>query len=115
MFSFISIAKSPFPIAAEMRWFKIDVLLTASALISAGLNNLVSCTTPEEHAKALRDVLSPAAEVFLQNTTQFEAVAIRWSVLEEPTANIAVVPATEDDVVQTVSFVWVSFPMFHPF
>ncbi|KAI1250958.1 hypothetical protein MGN70_008019 [Eutypa lata] len=87
-----------------MRWFKIDVLLTASALISAGLNNLVSCTTPEEHAKALRDVLSPAAEVYLQNTTQFEAVAIRWSVLEEPTANIAVVPATEDDVVQTVKY-----------
>lgn len=92
-----------------MRWFRSNVLLTALALMSAHRNNPAGSPTPEELAKALREVLSPTAKVYLPNSTEFEVVSTRWSVLEVPTVNIAVVPATEDDVAETVSLGWLPF------
>lgn len=82
----------------------INTLTATLGAMSAQLNNSAGCLTPENHAKALREVLSPAAEIHLPGSAEFDAASTRWSVLEVPTVNIAVVPATEDDVVETVKY-----------
>ena len=46
--------------------------------------------------------LSPNAEIYLPGSDGFNSLAGRWSNLSMPVANVVVVPATEDDVVQTV-------------
>lgn len=53
--------------------------------------------------KALSKELSASAKVYFPGTEDFEAASKRWSNLDKPTANIVVVPATENDVVEIVS------------
>lgn len=62
-----------------------------------------------EHANALRDVLSPTAEIFYPNSTEFNSLSARWSTLAQPKVNVAVVPFSDDDVVKIVSILWFSF------
>lgn len=52
----------------------------------------------------LTSKLSSTAEVHLRGSSQFNATSERWSALEAPRPNIAVVPGTERDVAETVSF-----------
>lgn len=82
----------------------INTLSAAFGVMSAHLNSSAGCLTPENHAKALREVLSPAAKIHLPGSAEFDAASTRWSSLEVPTVDIAVVPATEGDVVETVKY-----------
>jgi hypothetical protein len=54
--------------------------------------------------KALSEKLSSSAKVYYPGSNEFEEASSRWSNLEIPTVNIVVVPSTENDVVETVSF-----------
>lgn len=92
------------PFATKMRWLRVNVLLFASALISAYLDDTVVGSASGEHAKALRGTLSPTAQVYFPNSTEFDTLTARWSTLAEPKVNVAIVPSTEDDVVKIVSF-----------
>lgn len=47
--------------------------------------------------------LSPAAKIYYPGSEGFEAASTRWSVLDQPTVNVVVVPGTENDVAETVS------------
>jgi hypothetical protein len=49
--------------------------------------------------------LSKDAEVYFPGSTQFDQFTQRWSNLESPAVNITVLPATEKDVVEIVSFI----------
>jgi hypothetical protein len=53
--------------------------------------------------------LSPAAKIFFPGSSEFELASRRWSVLEAPIVNVAIVPGTAQDVAETVSFH--SFPL----
>lgn len=46
--------------------------------------------------------LSPGAQIYLPGSKGFNSLVARWSNLSMPVANVVVVPATENDVVQTV-------------
>lgn len=54
--------------------------------------------------QALGEKLSSHAEILLPSSKGYDNATKRWSLLEEPQVNIVAVPATEDDVVQIVSF-----------
>lgn len=83
-----------------MRWLSIRALIASSLAMSA--TGVGVSAAPEQHAKALEDVLSPGAKVYYPNSTEFTTLTTRWSALAEPKVNVAVVPAVEDDVVKTV-------------
>lgn len=72
--------------------------------MSANLDSAVNGSVPEEHAKVLRDILSPAAKVYYPNSTEFNTLSARWSTLAEPNVNVVAVPSTEDDVAKIVQF-----------
>ena len=61
------------------------------------------CPRGDEDFKALGSSLSRGADVYFPGSSGFKNATARWSVLEEPTVNVVVVPATEHDVVETVS------------
>jgi hypothetical protein len=46
--------------------------------------------------------LSATAKIYHPGSEGFEAASTRWSVLDEPTVNVVVVPGTENDVAETV-------------
>lgn len=50
----------------------------------------------------LQSQLSPGAQIYYQNSTEFDEATKRWSALDEPSPNVVVVPATEHDVAVTV-------------
>ena len=50
----------------------------------------------------LTPLLSGHALVFLPGSVYFNKTSTRWSVLEAPTPNIAIVPGTENDVAEIV-------------
>lgn len=54
--------------------------------------------------QALSQALSTSAKVYYPGSTDFVDASTRWSNLDLPTVNIVVSPATENDVVETVSF-----------
>lgn len=54
--------------------------------------------------KVLSEKLSSSAKVYYPGSNEFEEASSRWSNMEIPTVNIVVVPSTENDVVETVSF-----------
>ncbi|KAI0889717.1 putative FAD-dependent oxygenase [Annulohypoxylon maeteangense] len=87
-----------------MRWLRISIFLFATILMSAYLDNVLGSSASEGHAKALTDALSPEAKVYFPNSTEFGTLTTRWSSLAEPIINVAVVPATEDDVVKIVQY-----------
>lgn len=51
----------------------------------------------------LQSSLSSSAQIYYPNSTEFDAATARWSVLDEPTPNVVVVPGTENDVAVTVN------------
>ncbi|KAF7589612.1 hypothetical protein BBP40_004026 [Aspergillus hancockii] len=54
--------------------------------------------------RELGEKLSRTAKVYFPGSDEFEVASTRWSVLGAPKVNIVVVPATENDVVETVKF-----------
>lgn len=54
--------------------------------------------------KELSEKLSPSAKGYYPGSEEFEKANTRWSNLDVPTVNIVIVPGTENDVVETVSF-----------
>lgn len=52
---------------------------------------------------ALSQALSSSAKAYYPGSAEFVSASTRWSNLDLPTANIVVSPATENDVVETVS------------
>ncbi|GAW22033.1 hypothetical protein ANO14919_115680 [Xylariales sp. No.14919] len=85
-----------------MRRFGV-ILLSAWALRAASCNSCpADCDSPDGLFQELKNSLSPAAAIYLRGSKEFEAKTARWSELDTPTANIVVIPATEDDVVDTV-------------
>ncbi|KAI0539190.1 putative FAD-dependent oxygenase [Xylaria digitata] len=85
-----------------MRRFGVT-LLSACALGAASRNSFpADCGSPEEFSQGLRNSLSSAAAIYLPGSEEFEEVTTRWSQFDIPTVNVAVVPATEDDVAKTV-------------
>ncbi|TGJ85437.1 hypothetical protein E0Z10_g3301 [Xylaria hypoxylon] len=86
-----------------MRRFEVALLLSACALCAVSCNSCPeNCESPDGLFRELRNSLSRAAVVYLPGSEEFEAATTRWSELDTPTVNVVVVPATEDDVVDTV-------------
>ncbi|KAH8678502.1 putative FAD-dependent oxygenase [Xylariales sp. PMI_506] len=84
-----------------MRWLNLDVI---AALVVCSAATVCAAPTAASSAADLRKLLSNATEIFLPGSDEFIAASARWSVLDEPTPNIVVVPALEDDVVKTVQY-----------
>ncbi|KAH8664915.1 hypothetical protein BGZ61DRAFT_522812 [Ilyonectria robusta] len=94
-----------------MHWIKIEAILAlaSSAIVPVCAyapvpRNSLRGETPITDLGKLGKKLSKAAMVYYPGSTEFELASKRWSVLDAPTVNIVVVPATENDVVETVKF-----------
>lgn len=68
------------------------------------VRDLVPGLCPRDIGEAgeLQKSLSPGAKVYFPGSPEFKAASTRWSVLNPPTVNVVVVPATEKDVSETV-------------
>lgn len=78
-----------------MHTVKLQAVALSGVAIAAGTS---TC-----NYTALASRLSSTSSIILPGSSDFNATVARWSNLEPPTANLVVVPGTEDDVVQTVS------------
>jgi predicted small secreted protein len=74
---------------------------TVASSPSTGCNDLDG---RDDDLKVLGAKLSSTAKIYYPGSRGFKNVTTRWSVLKEPKVNIVVVPGTEDDVAETVSF-----------
>lgn len=68
--------------------------------------NLLPNLCPRDigQAKELQDKLSSGAKVYFPGSQDFKDASARWSILDPPTINVVVVPATEKDVSETVKY-----------
>src|SRR5437588_9106306 len=96
-----------------MHRLKMEALtaVAAWAVASACLNVPVAsnwlggiCPSGDADLTQLGETLSSTAKIYFPGSAEFEAASARWSVLEAPKVNIVVVPGTENDVAETVSF-----------
>jgi hypothetical protein len=71
-------------------------------------NDLPGATSEQVSEFAAR--LSPDAEIFWPGSSEYDTVNLRWSNLETPQTNVAVVPATDNDIAETVRFPSSYFP-----
>ncbi|CAK7226376.1 hypothetical protein SBRCBS47491_006211 [Sporothrix bragantina] len=62
------------------------------------------CDVSHLDTSSLQKKLSSGAYILNSTSTEFADAAARWSSLDPPVPNLIVVPATEEDVVQTVLF-----------
>lgn len=102
----------PLVFTPTMRHFKMEVLAAVAAWtlgstclhvpVPRGL--LGNCPRSNETWSELASVLSANASIYFSGSEEFTNATARWSVLDAPTVNVVVVPATEDDVAQTVKF-----------
>lgn len=95
-----------------MHWIKIEAILAVAGWAIVPVcayapvpRNSLRGETPITDLGKLGKKLSKAAMVYYPGSDEFELASKRWSVLDAPTVNIVVVPATENDVVETVCFV----------
>ncbi|KAH7139584.1 hypothetical protein B0J13DRAFT_586213 [Dactylonectria estremocensis] len=94
-----------------MHRFKIEAIMAVAgwAIVPVWAyapvpRNLLRGETPITDLGNLGKKLSKAAMVYYPGSDEFELASKRWSVLDAPKVNIVVVPATENDVVETVKF-----------
>ncbi|KAI0383382.1 FAD binding domain-containing protein [Hypomontagnella monticulosa] len=91
-----------------MRWLTVKLAVLsawATAAAGAGLPDAHKLTArASPNYSSLKCRLSKNAEVLLPGSDAFTEASARWSALEEPIANAVVVPATENDVVETIKF-----------
>ncbi|KAI8243702.1 FAD-linked oxidoreductase [Colletotrichum sp. SAR 10_99] len=78
--------------------------ILATALTAVGVNGHTLWSRQDADYQALVASLSSTAKVFYSGSDDFNNVTTRWSNLDMPTVNVAVRPATENDVVETVKF-----------
>ena len=93
-----------------LKWKTVAVVAawaTTSACTEILGRSTVKCDSVRQFAKKL----SPGAQVYFPGTKEFDTASERWSVLDAPTVNAVVVPATENDVVETVNIFAYSIPM----
>ncbi|KAK3381236.1 FAD-dependent oxygenase [Podospora didyma] len=83
-----------------MPWFQAKFLTMLAAWASAA----AYAQWPAIDNENLAARLSSTTKIYLPGSNGFNASGERWSYLEAPKVNIVVVPATENDVVQTVKF-----------
>jgi hypothetical protein len=57
---------------------------------------------------ALREKLSPSANIYVQNSKDFGTATLRWSQYKSPDFTVVVEVAIEDDVVEAVSLISIS-------
>ncbi|KAH6658340.1 FAD binding domain protein [Truncatella angustata] len=82
--------------------FVIFAAVAACSVVSASGESV--CSRAAASVSRLKEVLSDETLIYLPGTPEFIAASTRWSVLDAPTPNIVVVPASESDVVSTVKF-----------
>ncbi|KAL5360111.1 FAD binding domain protein [Aspergillus floccosus] len=96
-----------------MQWFRFQAatLLAAWAIPAACVTVPIArdisgtpCPQGDPNLGQLKAKLSSTAKIYCPGTTEFEQASARWSVLDAPKVNVAVVPGTEHDVVETVKF-----------
>ncbi|KAI8172477.1 FAD-linked oxidoreductase chyH, partial [Colletotrichum sp. SAR 10_75] len=75
--------------------------ILAAALTAVGVNGHTLWSRQDADYQALVASLSSTAKVFYSGSDDFNNVTTRWSNLDTPTVNVAVRPATENDVVET--------------
>jgi hypothetical protein len=104
-----------------MRRLKMEVVtaVVAWALASTCHNlpvarSLLHGLCPRGDADGLGNNLSSTAKIYFPGSTEFNAATARWSVLDEPTVNVVVVPGTENDVVETVGVLSLVFSFVCP-
>jgi hypothetical protein len=94
-----------------MTKFKMEVVaavaawaLTSTCHSLPALRDLIPGVCPKDlgEAKDLQNCLSPGAKLYFPGAPEFIAASTRWSTLSPPTVNLVVVPATEQDVSETV-------------
>ncbi|EFX00158.1 FAD-binding domain containing protein [Grosmannia clavigera kw1407] len=73
-------------------------------LVTLVAGSLAACRPRGLDLTALKAKLSADAEIISPSDSSFNETALRWSTLDAPTPNVIVVPAVEEDVVQTVLF-----------
>ncbi|KAJ5288923.1 hypothetical protein N7478_001953 [Penicillium angulare] len=85
---------------------KLNVLTAIAAWASVSAAHYLdgNCPRGDDDLKTLGNKLSSCAKVYFPGSTGFKNATTRWSVLEEPTVNVVVVPCTENDVVETVKY-----------
>lgn len=66
--------------------------------------NSLSGLCLQDMSVQLAQKLSNTAKIYLQGSNEFTEASARWSTLDAPTANVIVVPGTQNDVVETVRF-----------
>lgn len=89
-----------------MRRFPIALLSACGRYVLGAAQSAgypVHCNSTASLFRALEASLSPDAVVFYPGSEGFQTATRRWSELESPTADVLIVPATEDDVARTVS------------
>lgn len=93
-----------------MRWS--NVLTAVAALASTAATQDVTASGGSSSScgfwryanlTELASKLSANADIYLPGSAEFADLSQRWSELEIPQVNVTVAPATENDVVQTVS------------
>ena len=88
--------------------FNMKVLTAIAALattvVGRSLQSSLTCPSSDIDLQNLGSSLSSSAKVYCPGSSGFKNVTTRWSVLEEPKVNVVVVPGTENDVAETVSF-----------
>ncbi|KAI0154909.1 FAD binding domain protein [Xylariaceae sp. FL1272] len=85
--------------AAVVAW-----ALTSTCRSLPSSNTLWGLCPRSDPAHALRQSLSPGAQVYLPGTSEYDQATNRWSVRDAPHANIVVVPSVETDVATTVKY-----------
>lgn len=94
-----------------MYQFKMEVAMAIAAWACTAVGQnlpLARNPVPGLHSRGNYDMtelqakLSSSAKIYYPNTTEFEAASARWSLLDEPTVSVVVVPGTENDVAETV-------------
>lgn len=95
-----------------MRRFLLQAIAVATTWatdVIAGSNQDAARADVVNSVRKLGPKLSSNAQIILPSSEQFDEVTARWSLLKKPHVNVAVVPATENDVVEIVS--WTNFKL----
>jgi hypothetical protein len=73
------------------------------AIATTGLIHPVPCDQTAYNLTGLAARLSSNASMYYPGSDGFDEASIRWSNLDAPQVNTVVVPATENDVIETVA------------
>lgn len=98
-----------------MYWlpFQVVVLVTVWAIPSVGVTTPLAreshgakCPEGDLDLTELGKKLSNTGKIYCPGSTKFEEASTRWSILDAPKVNVVVVPGTENDVVETVCWLF---------